>query len=101
MWVWSSRRHTTTTMAMLNAGRIFSVGNFVQCEGWLCYIQEFRNHIGFNQYYIIDCDSGVVLKHSWYQLEYVEVQDLVASDDKAFVYMADADTVGTKMKKMA
>ena len=64
----------STNMAMANAGKLISVNDWVKCEGRVCYVQNILNNLGFNQYFVVDIDSGVVLKRSCYQLEPTEVQ---------------------------
>ena len=73
-----------TTMAMANANRLLSVGEFMRNEGRLRYIQDIKNNLGFNQYFIINCDSGVVLKRSRYQLKPSTLDIPALADDTSF-----------------
>ena len=54
---------------MADARKPLSVGQFVRNEGKLCYIHDIQNYLGFNQYFLIDCDNGMCIKRSGYQLE--------------------------------
>ena len=72
-------------MAMANAAKLISVRDWVKCEGRLCYVQDISNVLGFNQYFIVDIDSGVVLKRSRFQLEPADVKPITLPlDDTAF-----------------
>ena len=66
---------------MADAPRLLSVGQYVKNEGRLCMIQEIKNHLGFNQYFIVDMDSGVCLKRARYQIEPIELKGLPGADD--------------------
>ena len=45
---------------------LLSVGDYVECLGRTCFIQEISNSLGFNQYVLVDMDSGVMLKKARY-----------------------------------
>jgi hypothetical protein len=57
---------------------LVSTGDFVHCEERLCYVEEIRNNLGFNQYVCIDMDSGVSLLKSRHEISVPEVTFLDA-----------------------
>ena len=60
-------------MASHTAPRLLSKGDYVSCEGRTCYIDDITNNLGYNVYLIVDMDTGVQLRRSRYQLEYLPV----------------------------
>lgn len=72
-----SSRHLTMAEA---PGPLISVGDFVNCSGRVCYVESIQNTIGFNQYKLVDIDSGVVLTKARFQINPIEVQYVTGTD---------------------
>ena len=74
-------------MASFQPQRLLQKGDHVYCEGRTCFIQHISNTLGFNEYHMVDIDSGVLLKRPRYKLEYVPVEVLAVgalADDTSF-----------------
>ena len=48
--------------------RLLSAGQYVECSGRTCFIQSVMNTLVFNQYHIVDIDTGVMMKKPSYEL---------------------------------
>ena len=44
-------------------------GMYVTCQGRTCYVDSVENNLGYNQYKLIDIDSGVELVKARYEFE--------------------------------
>ena len=60
-------------MATHTVPKLLCKGDYVSCEGRTCYIEDITNNLGYNVYFIIDMDTGMQLRRSRYQLEYLPV----------------------------
>lgn len=59
---------------------LISVGDFVNYDGKTCYVENVFNNIGFNQYVIVDIDTGTVFTKARYQIQPVDVEMVTGSD---------------------
>ena len=81
-----SRRTMATTMS---ANKLIVAGEYVRTDGRTCYVDHVSNTLGYNEYHLIDIDSGTQLKRARYQLEPMVALNLVAVPDDNFERMAD------------
>ena len=89
-----------TTMASVNAARVPpSVCQSVKTDGRKCFIQSIDTSLGYNQYFLIDMDSGAHLKRSRYELEPLPVELVPPADDNAFEDSMDEPTLQESEEK--
>ena len=54
------------------ANFLLSAGQFVKTDGRLCMITEVKNVLGYNEYHLVDFDTGSPLKRARYKLDPTE-----------------------------
>jgi hypothetical protein len=54
-----------------------NIGDFVYTENKLCYVKSIENMLGFNQYCVVDIDTGISLNKARHQLEMPEMKLLL------------------------
>jgi hypothetical protein len=53
---------------------LVSVGDFVSTDNRVCYVENIEKNLGFNQYILVDIDSGVQLRKCRYQIQPIQVE---------------------------
>ena len=62
------------------AAMLTSIGDLVTTENRLCYVEKVDNTLGYNQYTLVDIDSGVSLIKSRYQFQHVDLDMLTEGE---------------------
>ena len=72
--------------------KLVSEGEYVITDGRTCFVDSISKTLGFNQYNLIDIDSGVMLKRARYQIEPTAAMDVFVKPDEPFE-IPDFDSV--------
>ena len=72
--------------------RLLSKGEYVNCGGKTCYIQDIVNPLGYNQYVLIDMDTGLVMKKARYEFTPIPGHILDEADDIPYPTTNNDDT---------
>jgi hypothetical protein len=62
---------------------VVNTGDFVYTENKLCYVENISNNLGYNQYTVVEIDTGERMLKTRYQLEMPEIKLLMSENFEA------------------